>query len=883
MARARLKDPQIGPFCAALRDQGYVEPVALVERARPLLQIPDALVGLVPIVNNVESILPSVGQLLPEPARLAPIHAFVDAVKRIPRNHPLWDTAPYLTMAIWTPERMIRSPLKNHMTSHPVWCALWYIHHERGSVDDQAYRFLQAQFFASHLRLTTEPRVDRSSVSEYDASRFVRTVHQREAGWLFDYFRDADSPKRLISALYQIQLDCKRAKDDAARYAPTAAALAKMITVGHDFPLETRDPGVGLGRRSGGRRRPQQIYGDRIGPDHSGYWYYTSRHLLLSTWGTDEFFVHGHLPEPEIQDQLEEGGLVAAEYEALENADVSVSAIVGGDEDEEVIPTEDLPPLPTLYARARGAARRIALDAQRLRIDPRRARLSDLGAVLAVLASVFKDTHGALAARPHHRTLKSETALLGAIALVTGLNPSESKSVLCINRVADLSPSYVLAYNPTHRMWIRPYQPPPRHPLEAEYRAYTQSTWPRIVFEDLLGIGRHLERMRDPRHRNVIFRRKLTTYKRCWDSEFAPRLAKLGVERRWRAFKNLHLALPSWFAWFNEGEHLSAMLLFATQDHLAQTQHYYTALQRNELAEHYRTHLQTIIQAHRLDNHAIGDAPNTLYHCHWPATRIDQNWVGNDRIPRAEVITTLVGAVRAKLTTSATRPKTATCWFERHNLLTVYTALGLAMATGARAIRTPFPDLTAVHGRTGTVALQEKDRVDESHARLVVLPGVVLAQTRDYLQHLIALFAAHPALPMTLECRATKMRDRSAYDSSTFEIDLRRTLFFLDSEYPNDPASWLPEELTGSTLQTHCNRISVGSWPVANAGRHFLRSYLIQEGCAATLVNAHLGHWHYGEEPWAGPSAFDPVRYRQGILPYLNRLMDAIGYIRVTR
>ncbi|MCG5534150.1 hypothetical protein LRF89_11965 [Halorhodospira sp. 9621] len=810
-----------------------------------------------------------------------------ETILAIPDTDDLWSVAEHLTRGIQS-QGTVRPPLKGHTTSHPVWCALWHIYHNIDMADAQVYEWLQAHLLAAHIRFMLTGEHPRRADCGYNASMVIRKAHHRVFRWLILEIQDViANPGPLANRLRRIKdrgsaSTQRKGHDEDYHLTRYCGYLAEYIADAHQIPMDVFRETTRSG--SGGKRSRSQQFVDAMGPDHSGFWYYSDNQLLLTSWGTADYRAHGQAPCKASQDDLSASGIAPYEFDVDESAEVAFHTLLGDTgeparDDHTAGAPGQLPPLPSIYARARGMARRIAMDTQRLRVEPSRIRLNQLHKILHTLEEVFSQasTPSAQISESEKdlkdRKLRRETALLASIALISGTPPSAVRGVQCVARVSDLPVAYQLAYNPDFRMWMRPYVPPPRHPLGEEYREHLVATWPRVVFEDILGVGQHLRNVERP------FTHRDQTYKKNWDKTLAPLLERAGVERRWRRFENLASILPSWFAWAEEGQHLPAALLFDSQDPLARVHHFYTAWQRSELARIYYKELHAALDGSGLDE-PRDYAEDRLWSYRPPSTEITESWVGNDRLPRAESISGLVNDLRQRLTMGVRRSRHLDVqeWLQTHNLLTAYTALGLTLAAGGRAIRTPVPDLTARHSATGTLALQEKDRADGAHARLVVLPQAVLQQIEHYLTHLVTLFTAFPALPITLSCPATKFRDRSAYGTDTFELDLRKTCFFLDAADERDPASWRPVELTGQRLRSECDRIRPYAWPFDNAGRHLLRSYLTGKGCPATLINTHLGHWHYGEEPWGHPSTFDPVRYRQTIGPYLEELMEEIGY-----
>lgn len=59
-----------------------------------------------------------------------------------------------------------------------------------------------------------------------------------------------------------------------------------------------------------------------------------------------------------------------------------------------------------------------------------------------------------------------------------------------------------------------------------------------------------------------------------------------------------------------------------------------------------------------------------------------------------------------------------------------------------------------------------------------------------------------------------------------------------------------------------------------NFGRHYLRSSLVGK-VSVEVINAYLGHWDKGSEPWANGSCLDPVAYVHEIRTALDELFPA--------
>jgi len=63
-----------------------------------------------------------------------------------------------------------------------------------------------------------------------------------------------------------------------------------------------------------------------------------------------------------------------------------------------------------------------------------------------------------------------------------------------------------------------------------------------------------------------------------------------------------------------------------------------------------------------------------------------------------------------------------------------------------------------------------------------------------------------------------------------------------------------------------------------NASRHYLRSILLERGCPVEVINAFMGHFERGEEPWGRFSGLSPDTYRNQLSSYLVPLLQDDGW-----
>jgi len=187
---------------------------------------------------------------------------------------------------------------------------------------------------------------------------------------------------------------------------------------------------------------------------------------------------------------------------------------------------------------------------------------------------------------------------------------------------------------------------------------------------------------------------------------------------------------------------------------------------------------------------------------------------------------------------------------EFHNTYTAYVVFMFGFATAARAIKNPL--VVAVNvDEHGLSTLADKDTDPPYHARLIWLPNLVKDQLEDYSRHLSAttqwLFLKHPG-------RKYEGSDQPCY--------------FITANNYIQPVS-------PSNLEWFYKKyIDVP----ANAHRRFLRTELMEEGMPIESLNALMGHWGQGEEPWGPFSSFNVPRHIRCLQIYLEPLISELGF-----
>lgn len=185
-----------------------------------------------------------------------------------------------------------------------------------------------------------------------------------------------------------------------------------------------------------------------------------------------------------------------------------------------------------------------------------------------------------------------------------------------------------------------------------------------------------------------------------------------------------------------------------------------------------------------------------------------------------------------------------------HNRLTLFTLQMFAYATTCRAIKTPYLSVSSICFNKGLATLSDKD--DEYHhkTRLVWIPPVLEKQMEIYDQHIF------------------KLKSEPLKGDSKI---LMEPCFFLNAGYKL-------ERVRPKSLAPGLNNYIQGA--AANIHRRFLRTELLERGCIPEVVDAFMGHWQNGEEPFGVYSSFNFCEYIAELRTYLEPLLKDIGLTR---
>lgn len=244
----------------------------------------------------------------------------------------------------------------------------------------------------------------------------------------------------------------------------------------------------------------------------------------------------------------------------------------------------------------------------------------------------------------------------------------------------------------------------------------------------------------------------------------------------------------------------------------------------------------------------------------------DDEWhVGSSFVPRQKTVTDFIEDLRKRI--QETRKNIGN--FKKlpvqfHNDITVYTIMMLGFATGYRAVHDPLLQEAELDRQTGFAVISDKDNEDFYNSRMVWLPEFCLKQLEYYNKHLAILqkmlFRQNQELFFKVRQKAVTGRQSTRYNPSLFILE--------------DDCNDLPVQPKVLKLQI----TNAGYFLPVNSNRHYLRTNLLSLGCKIEIINAFMGHWERGVEPWGCYSGLSPFVYRDELIKYLVPMLQADGW-----
>lgn len=846
------------------------------------LRVPNSLAGLPTVLGNLPEILDTwtnpFGLNLSQEVS---IRDWVTTMRRAESNLPFMVRVPKPKFVIEpiTGKDAFKTPFRRGlMESHPQWIVMWHSSGTGGRDGNdirrsKAYREIQGIYLAAYVKLAAQGRLLDSPVRWYEASLLLRILHQPILGDDLDTWaqrtRNVLNAYQYFSGLHDW---LESPADEVERRRKQGyGALADILNEAFDLGRPSVFAEQMDGRRPIRYKRGSNAYTDLdlIFDDHRYFWMFLDDPLLRLGEIYGSVWVSAISPGKELSKDLHGYGTDPEEFRDYIGYSVPAEDLLDPPE-EGTTQTGELARLSTLYIAASARHRYETMLAQRFISRLGRVRPRVLARIIQVLELLFAESRsipeGASDELREELDVQSELVRLLAVSLATGSSPADTKEMVAIDDIRDLDKYYGLVYLTKEHVWYRPCLRPIRNQITGIRRGVLVETQEWTALSDVWSVGSMFPW---PYGKRRIFQRPIETYQLQF-AKLRHRFLEPWIDPVFCTFDGLGELVRGWFDGRDEGAQLRTAMIFGRRDPGAESHGYYTDFACSDLNRDYVEGMKQLWEQ-MLEEKLPTE--RRLFNLRERTSRIAMSMhCGDDWVPSQEIVRALMAEIKCGLRAAVNFSNP-----EGLNLATTYVGFVLALICGFRHVRTPIPDLRLISRRTGFMSLQEKDTVGSVHARGAYVPLVLRDQIDRFLGLLRYFWTTTSAYGTTdFKVQATKYRDRSRFDGDTFDLNLQYSLFYFEKN--SATAKWYPSEMTGERLGKALNDLIPGSWPVANGGRHFVRTSLERLRCPATLINAHLGHNSRGESPWGPDSGFDPLHYRNAIAPLLDQILAEIDF-----
>jgi hypothetical protein len=305
----------------------------------------------------------------------------------------------------------------------------------------------------------------------------------------------------------------------------------------------------------------------------------------------------------------------------------------------------------------------------------------------------------------------------------------------------------------------------------------------------------------------------------------------------------------------SKGNVTDACIISAVHHPLSRVRLFYSTPQIAKLQQTYVTAVSKVIN--QIDRHPASDSVSQLL----PVYADKSLYVGSRLCPTYDAVKDAITSLKDEIN-NPFNPVSISAFIRHHNLFTLYAVWHFGFATACRAISTPYLYLTEIDQKSGLGCLADKDDGSGYKSRLIYLAQPTIEQMQRYESHLATLRAQVPSnAVMTAPCYFFQGKDPA-----------------VKAPIDEDPAFYAPIEVRPKTLQPIMKEFL--DYP-ANFHRRFLRNELLERGCPVEVVDAFMGHWKAGEEPWAVHSSFSFASYCVELNKYLIPFLKDLGLVPV--
>lgn len=197
-----------------------------------------------------------------------------------------------------------------------------------------------------------------------------------------------------------------------------------------------------------------------------------------------------------------------------------------------------------------------------------------------------------------------------------------------------------------------------------------------------------------------------------------------------------------------------------------------------------------------------------------------------------------------------------------HNAFASYVHCMLRFATGVRDVGEPLPRWNRINLTRQLIILSDKDDASSYSSRVLPL-ATMLVQQLEYWRIYIDLLGPQ------LRVHGVGVEEYASM-SAPIIFYLKRKKSGL--EVVNSQNAKIRE-----SIESHLNWFKL-PW---NCNRHYLRSCLVERGCKSEYIDAFMGHWNHGREPWGAYSALPAAQIISELRPHLDAVLESAGFLAI--
>jgi len=247
-----------------------------------------------------------------------------------------------------------------------------------------------------------------------------------------------------------------------------------------------------------------------------------------------------------------------------------------------------------------------------------------------------------------------------------------------------------------------------------------------------------------------------------------------------------------------------------------------------------------------------------------------QGRIGSNICPRKRTVRLLIKDLAAMVKFCRNDRSNLKSVINFHNAYTNYCVTMLGFATGYRIVRDPLTSLSHFDIETGSLVISDKDHDDNSNAKITFLTKKCCDQIKEYKNHREAM-ADHLSLvnpDLARELRSIGRSERLVWSRKQRQKVLKPFFFYLKDNYQF-------EIVTYGTME---KRLKWTTKLPLNINRHYLRTCLCENGVSGEVVDAFMGHWDLGREPFGKFSSLSPEMFHDQIEDPLKNLFTKAGW-----